>query len=57
MININKKKLNEIRGFIYKNGRLLERKLFSFFFEEGIEEDVINYNNVDKEVIENETNN
>ncbi|MFX1591804.1 MAG: hypothetical protein ACFFCL_03835, partial [Promethearchaeota archaeon] len=31
----------KIKDFIFKNGRLLERKLFSYFFEKGNKEDVI----------------
>lgn len=33
--------LLKIRNFIFQNGRLLERKLFSYFFGEGREEDVL----------------
>jgi hypothetical protein len=41
MIKFDKKKLKQVKDFIFKNGRLLERKLFSYFFENGDKEDVI----------------
>jgi len=51
MSKIDSKQLQQIKDFIYKNGRLLERKLFSYFFEEGSERDVLKaliaYQNVD----------
>ena len=41
----------KIKTFIFTNGRLLERKLFSYFFEKGRKEDVVksllSYQNVD----------
>jgi hypothetical protein len=51
MININNDQLKKIKDFIFNNGRLLERKLYSFFFENGQKEDVlkclISYQNTD----------
>ena len=35
MRTIDEKQIKKIKEFIFKNGRLLERKLFSFFFEKG----------------------
>jgi len=34
-------KIEKVRNFIFRNGRLIERKLFSFFFESGNKNDVI----------------
>ncbi len=46
-----KNQLKTIKGFIFQNGRLLERKLFSCFFENGNIDDVIKalaaYQNID----------
>lgn len=39
--SLNKNQVKKIKDFIFKNGRLLERKLFSYFFEKGKKEDVI----------------
>ena len=51
MLKIGEKQLQRTKDFIYKNGRLLERKLFSYFFEDGSEQDVLKaliaYQNVD----------
>ncbi|MHA2393212.1 MAG: hypothetical protein ACXAEX_14825 [Promethearchaeota archaeon] len=51
MININNDQLKKIKDFIFNNGRLLERKLYSFFFENGQKDDVIkcliSYQNTD----------
>ncbi|MBY9003711.1 MAG: hypothetical protein KGD73_07040 [Candidatus Lokiarchaeota archaeon] len=48
---INENQFKKIKEFIFKNGRLLERKLFSFFFENGNKDDVIKallaYQNLD----------
>ena len=41
MRNLSEDQAKKIKEFIYKNGRLLERKLFSYFFENGNKEDVI----------------
>ena len=41
MRTFNKNHIIKIKDFIFKNGRLLERKLFSYFFENGKKEDVI----------------
>jgi hypothetical protein len=41
MRNLSDKKFNKIKEFIFKNSRLLERKFFSYFFEEGNKEEVI----------------
>ncbi|MFW9880539.1 MAG: hypothetical protein ACFFG0_46310 [Candidatus Thorarchaeota archaeon] len=41
MKNLSVDQVKKIKEFIFKNSRLLERKLFSFFFEEGTKEDVI----------------
>jgi len=41
MRSFGKNQVKKIRDFIFKNGRLLERKLFSYFFENGKKEDVI----------------
>ncbi|MHA2281336.1 MAG: hypothetical protein ACXAC5_10825 [Promethearchaeota archaeon] len=38
---IDEKQIKKIKEFIFKNGRLLERKIFSFFFENGKKDDVI----------------
>jgi len=38
---LSKNELNKIKDFIFQNGRLLERKLFSYFFENGNKDDVI----------------
>ncbi|MFX1311259.1 MAG: hypothetical protein ACFFHD_01430 [Promethearchaeota archaeon] len=46
-----KAQIRKIKEFIFKNGRLLERKLFSFFFENGNKDAVIKalvaYQNLD----------
>ena len=51
MIEISNDLLKKMKNFIFNNGRLLERKLFSYFFEEGRKEDVVKsllaYQNVD----------
>ena len=43
--------IKKIKEFIFKNGRLLERRFFSFFFEDGNKDDAIKalmaYQNVD----------
>ncbi len=43
--------LKKIKEFIFQNGRLIERKLFSFFFENGNKDDVLKalmaYQNLD----------
>ncbi|MFW9999580.1 MAG: hypothetical protein ACFE9Q_06855 [Candidatus Hodarchaeota archaeon] len=41
MRSFNKNQLKKIQEFIFKNGRLLERKLFSYFFKNGNKEEVI----------------
>ncbi|MFX0002200.1 MAG: hypothetical protein ACFE9C_15405 [Candidatus Hodarchaeota archaeon] len=41
MQTFNKNQFKKVKDFIFKNGRLLERQLFSFFFENGREDDVI----------------
>jgi len=41
MIELSKDQLKTIKNFIFRNGRLLERKLFLFFFENGDIKDVI----------------
>ncbi|UCC18432.1 MAG: hypothetical protein JSV62_09975 [Promethearchaeota archaeon] len=41
MLTINKNQFKKIKDFIFKNGRLLERQIFSFFFENGRKDDVI----------------
>ena len=33
--------VKKIKEFIFNNGRLLERKLYSYFFENGKKNDVI----------------
>ena len=38
---INQNQIKKIKDFIFKNGRLLERRLYSFFFENGNKDDVI----------------
>ena len=51
MSTIDEHQIKKIKEFIFKNGRLLERRLFSYFFENGNKEDVINalvaYQNLD----------
>ena len=51
MKNLNKSQIKKVRYFIFRNGRLIERKLFSFFFESGNKDDVIKaligYQNID----------
>ncbi len=51
MIVIEKNQFKKIKEFIFRNGRLLERKLFSYFFENGKIDDVIRvllaYQNLD----------
>ena len=51
MKNLNKSQIKKVRNFIFRNGRLIERKLFSFFFESGNKDDVvkalIGYQNID----------
>ncbi len=51
MKNLNKSQIKKVRNFIFRNGRLIERKLFSFFFESGNKDDVIKaligYQNID----------
>ncbi|MFX1296795.1 MAG: hypothetical protein ACFFD2_18305 [Promethearchaeota archaeon] len=41
MRSFSKNQAKKIKDFIFKNGRLLERKLFSYFFEDGKLKDVI----------------
>ncbi|NVM35408.1 MAG: hypothetical protein HWN81_07420 [Candidatus Lokiarchaeota archaeon] len=41
MIDLSKNQIEKIKDFIFKTGRLLERKLFSFFFENGSKDVVI----------------
>jgi prenyltransferase beta subunit len=41
MRSISEKQIKKIKEFIFKNGRLLERRLFSFFFENGKKDAVI----------------
>ncbi|MFX1391618.1 MAG: hypothetical protein ACFE9Z_16255 [Promethearchaeota archaeon] len=41
MRKLSKVQAKKIKDFIYKNGRILERKLFSYFFENGNKDDVI----------------
>ncbi|MHA2400217.1 MAG: hypothetical protein ACXADU_15185 [Promethearchaeota archaeon] len=41
MRTISEAQLRKIKEFIFQNGRLLERKLFSFFFENGNKDVVI----------------
>ena len=51
MRTIDEKQIKKIKEFIFKNGRLLERRLFSFFFEKGNKDAVIKalvaYQNLD----------
>jgi hypothetical protein len=51
MKDLSENKKKKIKDFIFKNGRLLERKLFSYFFENGNKEGVIKaliaYQNLD----------
>jgi len=51
MRSINENQFKKIKEFIFRNGRLLERKLFSYFFENGSKADVIKalvaYQNLD----------
>jgi len=51
MRNLSKNQIKKIKDFIFRNGRLLERKLFSFFFENGNKDEVIKaivaYQNLD----------
>ncbi len=51
MRSIDENQFKKIKEFIFKNGRLLERKLFSFFFENGSKDAVIKtlmaYQNLD----------
>ena len=48
---IDENQYKRIKEFIFRNGRLLERKLFTFFFENGNKDDVIKallaYQNLD----------
>ena len=48
---IDENQIKKIKEFIFKNGRLLERRLFSFFFENGNKNEVIKalvaYQNMD----------
>ncbi len=41
MRTFDENQIKKIKEFIFKNGRLLERRLFSFFFENGNKDDVI----------------
>ena len=41
MKNLRKSQIKGVKNFIYRNGRLIERKLYSFFFESGQKDDVI----------------
>jgi hypothetical protein len=41
MIKLSKNQLKKIKEFIFNNGRLLERQLFSYFFENGNKDAVI----------------
>ena len=41
MRTFNKNQGKKIKDFIFHNGRLLERKLFTYFFENGKKEDVV----------------
>jgi hypothetical protein len=41
ILAFDKNQFKKIKDFIFKNGRLLERQLFSFFFENGRKDDVI----------------
>lgn len=41
MIDSNEIDTDKVKQFIFSNGRLLERKLFSYFFEEGQKEEVL----------------
>jgi hypothetical protein len=41
MIEIDADKFKVIKDFIFKEGRLLERKLFQYFFEDGSKNDVL----------------
>lgn len=41
MRTIDENQIKKIKEFIFKDGRLLERKLFSYFFENGNKEDVV----------------
>ncbi len=51
MRTIDEKQIKKIKEFVFKNGRLLERRLFSFFFENGNKDAVIKalvaYQNMD----------
>ncbi|MFX0039579.1 MAG: hypothetical protein ACFFCY_04965 [Promethearchaeota archaeon] len=51
MITIDENQIKKIKEFIFKNSRLLERRLFSFFFEKGKKSDVVKalvaYQNLD----------
>jgi hypothetical protein len=51
MRTIDENQVKTIKEFIFKNGRLIERRLFSFFFENGNKDDVIKallvYQNLD----------
>jgi len=51
MRTIDEKQIKKIKDFIFKNGRLLERTLFTFFFENGNKDAVIKalvaYQNID----------
>jgi len=42
MLTLSVEKKQQIRHYIYTHGRLLERKMFSFFFENGNKSEVIN---------------
>lgn len=41
MANLTNQQLKKIKNFIFIKGRLIERKLYSFFFENGEKEDVL----------------
>ncbi|MHA2049144.1 MAG: hypothetical protein ACW986_05975 [Promethearchaeota archaeon] len=51
MKRFNETQIRKVKEFIFQNGRLLERKLFSFFFEDGTRDAVIKalvaYQNLD----------
>jgi len=42
MVSLDKNLIEKVKKFIFSNGRLLERNLFSYFFESGLKEDVLN---------------
>ncbi|MFW9785857.1 MAG: hypothetical protein ACFFFB_26470, partial [Candidatus Heimdallarchaeota archaeon] len=41
MANLSNEQLKKIKNFVFIKGRLIERKLYSFFFENGEKEDVL----------------